>query len=448
MPKRVSPIVINETDVMLLRGIDDGTVVCGQDIVKRARPLLLMSDGKQLKEVAAEVGMRENTITDIRRRFLEAGIDCLYDKPKSGRPLSYDPDQLESSIDLRIQQCVAQNVPVPSAKELAAELKAPQNVIRDILQKKDIVAERGPHYWRFTMSDGTVPKLADMCGLYLSLTEQVLVVKAWTIEKNMVIDLDLITDTSAVVETRTKAIASKIEALIDVSGKVDVADALAVFAESGKTVRLGKKDSAISFVKGILPSGIKTSNIEYHIFTYGVSLVENNRSLLPDTYLHDFKTQEQWMSQFEIIATNMYSGIQGKEKAAKVRDSIYRYLRTAKPNTEPFEWMKVTKNEENDQKPMAPTEPKAQDDFSQSAPGTVRFTAQFVDDEHNVITVRVHTKIPITQAEFETGNRREYLNSLDKVEQAVISASREASRALSETYLHEIAKKKPVMGSV
>ena len=442
MPKKVTPIIINEADIMKLRSIVDGSAPSGESIIKRARVLLLMSEGMQQKDIAAKVNMRENTISDIRKRFLVEGIDCLYDKSKSGRPLSYDPKALEDTVDLRLQQCVADNKPFPSVKEFSEELKAPQHVIRDLLQRKGIISERGPRYWRFTLSNGTVPKLSDMVGLYLTPHEQALVLKVWTPEKDMTIDLDLFSDDVEVVGTKTKEIAVKLQALFDASGKIDMADALNAFQNSGRAIRLGKKDSAVSFLKDILPDGFNNIGVEYHVFTCGVSVLEKKNDLLPDTYLHEFSTQEEWMSQLDIIVSGMYSGTHGIEQALRVRNGIYNYLRMAKSNTEPFQWMKVAKESEESKLTTDKNEPASQENLSDSDPGAVRFTAEFVDDNHNVITVRVHTKLPITQEEFETESRREYLNSYDKIEKAIISASREASRLLSERYLGEIGKKK------
>ena len=442
MPKRVEQIIVKESDAIILKGIAEGTIPSGDSVIKRAKALLLLADGKRIKDAANEVAMRENTITDLRRRYLDIGIECLYDAPKSGRPRSYKPEELEAEIELQLQQCAAEKKPIPSVKELAEKLKAPQNAVREILQEKNVVSERGPRFWRFTMSDGTSPKLADMCGLFLSPGEQALVVKVWTLGKDVTIDLGKITDTIEVVETRTKTIASKMKTLIDESGKVGLADALATFADSGESVRLGKRDSAVSFLKDILPDSIKPSTAEYHVFTCGVSVIENKRSLFPNTYLHVFSTPEEWLSQIEIIVANMYSDAQGNERATKVRNSIYSYLRTGELHVEPFQWIKVDRTAEDVEKPSNVEGSTLNGDLTEYAPGTVRFTAEFVDDNHNVVTVRVHANIPISQEEFETENQRGYLNSFNKVEQAIIDASREASRLLNEKYLCEIAKKK------
>ena len=77
MPKRVEQIIVKESDAIILKGIAEGTIPSGDSVIKRAKALLLLADGKRIKDAANEVAMRENTITDLRRRYLDIGIDIV-----------------------------------------------------------------------------------------------------------------------------------------------------------------------------------------------------------------------------------------------------------------------------------------------------------------------------------------------------------------------------------
>jgi transposase len=47
-------------------------------------------EGAQNKDIAQRFDIRPNTVTDIRKRFANNGIQGLYDQPRSGKPKTYD----------------------------------------------------------------------------------------------------------------------------------------------------------------------------------------------------------------------------------------------------------------------------------------------------------------------------------------------------------------------
>ena len=48
MSKTVTPIVLNETDAIMLSSIVSGDLIAGAAVQKRARAILLLSEGKQI----------------------------------------------------------------------------------------------------------------------------------------------------------------------------------------------------------------------------------------------------------------------------------------------------------------------------------------------------------------------------------------------------------------
>jgi putative transposase len=59
-------------------------------VFKRATALLELDRGKSLQDVAATLGVNYNTVAEWRDRYNEAGLQCLQDKPRSGRPIVID----------------------------------------------------------------------------------------------------------------------------------------------------------------------------------------------------------------------------------------------------------------------------------------------------------------------------------------------------------------------
>jgi putative transposase len=60
---------------------------------KRATALLELDRGKSLQEVAQTVGSAYLTVAAWRDNYKEEGLQCLQDKPRSGRPIEIDGKQ-------------------------------------------------------------------------------------------------------------------------------------------------------------------------------------------------------------------------------------------------------------------------------------------------------------------------------------------------------------------
>ena len=56
----------------------------------RAQVLLLLGKGFKNVEVAKILGIHRNTVSNIKKRYVEGGCDnALYDKPRPGQPKKY-----------------------------------------------------------------------------------------------------------------------------------------------------------------------------------------------------------------------------------------------------------------------------------------------------------------------------------------------------------------------
>ena len=59
-------------------------------MVERARVILACLEGKEIHQVARELGVSIPTVTKWRRRFSLWGLRGLWDQPRSGKPVKYD----------------------------------------------------------------------------------------------------------------------------------------------------------------------------------------------------------------------------------------------------------------------------------------------------------------------------------------------------------------------
>ena len=59
-------------------------------VYRRAISLLELNKGKTYTEVSEIVGVTIPTVSSLRARYAEIGLQALYDKPRSGRPIEID----------------------------------------------------------------------------------------------------------------------------------------------------------------------------------------------------------------------------------------------------------------------------------------------------------------------------------------------------------------------
>jgi hypothetical protein len=60
-------------------------------LVRRARIVLLVAEGKTLDQIARQVGVRPNVVRTWADRYRTGGLDALEDRPRSGRPRAFSP---------------------------------------------------------------------------------------------------------------------------------------------------------------------------------------------------------------------------------------------------------------------------------------------------------------------------------------------------------------------
>jgi len=66
--------------------------------VERAHIILLASRGERVPAIARDLDMTEITVRTWLKRFNAAGLAGLQDQPRSGRPVTYPPEQVSEVI--------------------------------------------------------------------------------------------------------------------------------------------------------------------------------------------------------------------------------------------------------------------------------------------------------------------------------------------------------------
>src|SRR5689334_891163 len=70
---------------------------------RRARTVLLIADNVSGADVALMTGYTTVQVSRIRRRFVEAGLEGLQDKPRSGRPRQVSPRKTAQVVAMTLK---------------------------------------------------------------------------------------------------------------------------------------------------------------------------------------------------------------------------------------------------------------------------------------------------------------------------------------------------------
>ena len=146
---------------------------------QRARVVLMAAEGVSSPLIGAAVGLNRNQVDAWRRRFREEGLDGLGDRPRSGRPRVYGPEDR-----LRLVKTITTR-PVEDGQCGARRLKARMSMpeVGRIMRERYGIAISDSQVWRICKSMSLKPwqvrssmtshdaafddKAVDICALYL-----------------------------------------------------------------------------------------------------------------------------------------------------------------------------------------------------------------------------------------------------------------------------------------
>jgi transposase len=135
-------------------------------MVERARIILACLEGKEIQQVAHDVGASIPTVSKWRRRFAQHGLAGLQDRPRSGKPITYDAAFRDRVLAL-LEQPPPQGLSHWDGPTVASTLKASVHAVWRVLRKEGIYLQR-LRTWCVSTDPEFAPKAADVIGLYLN----------------------------------------------------------------------------------------------------------------------------------------------------------------------------------------------------------------------------------------------------------------------------------------
>jgi transposase len=144
-----------------------------QFLALRSRIVLGCAQGKSNQQVAAEVGVWPQTVGKWRRRFLESGLDGLWDEPRPGAPRTITDEQVEAVVVATLER-----TPADATHWSRAAMAAESGLSRSTVGRIWKTFGLKPHQVeRFKLSTDPqfIDKVRDIVGLYLDPPEKALV---------------------------------------------------------------------------------------------------------------------------------------------------------------------------------------------------------------------------------------------------------------------------------
>ena len=110
-------------------------------MVRRAKMILMCAEGHQIKDIAAKLGERPNTVILWRDRFIEQGIKGVNDIQRSGKPVTYGKE-----FRALVLNKLKENPPNGQVRwdgaTLAAEINVSDDAVWRLLRKEGIQLSR------------------------------------------------------------------------------------------------------------------------------------------------------------------------------------------------------------------------------------------------------------------------------------------------------------------
>jgi transposase len=144
-----------------------------QALALRARIVLGCADGDENKQVAARLGVCENTVGKWRRRFAEHRLEGLRDEPRSGTPRTLEDARIEAVI-VRTLESLPPDATHWSSRSMAKASGVSISSVQRIWRAFGLQPHRLETFKLSTDPD-FVAKVRDVVGLYVSPPEHALV---------------------------------------------------------------------------------------------------------------------------------------------------------------------------------------------------------------------------------------------------------------------------------
>ena len=140
-----------------------------QDLVSRAKIILLTASGRTAEELVVELGTTFRTIYRWRKRFKEHGIQGLADRPRSGQPKKLTDATVKEVLRMTVE-CIPHEATHWSVRLMAKAARVTTWQVRQIWHAADLKPHRLKNF-KISNDPDFAEKVIDVVGLYMNPPE-------------------------------------------------------------------------------------------------------------------------------------------------------------------------------------------------------------------------------------------------------------------------------------
>jgi transposase len=308
--------------------------------VERARIILACLEGKEIQQVARELGVSIPTVTKWRRRFALWGLRGLRDQLRPGKPVKYDATFRNRVLAL-LEQPPPPGMSHWDGPAVAEKLGSSVYAVWRVLRREGIYLQR-LRSWCVSTDKEFAPKAAEVVGLYLSPP-----VNAVILSVDEKPSMQAIERSSGYVETDSGAVVRALKSTYKRHGTLNLFAALEV--DTGqvhtKFTEYKKREDFLGFLEGVLAD--QPQDKEIHVILDNYCTHKRNDDWLAKfegrVQFHFTPTSASWLNQIEIVFSLLQrktlSGASFKTKD-QLREAIEAFIQKHNERAKPFRWRK------------------------------------------------------------------------------------------------------------
>jgi transposase len=308
--------------------------------VERARIILACLEGKEIQQVAQELGVSIPTVTKWRKRFALWGLRGLRDQLRPGKPPTYD-----AAFRNRVLALLEQSPPPGMSRwdgpAVAEKLNASVYAVWRVLRREGIYLQR-LRSWCVSTDTEFAPKAAEVVGLYLNPP-----INAVVLSVDEKPSLQAIERSTGYIETDSGAVVRALKSTYKRHGTLNLFAALEVGTGQVHTKFTDhkKREDFLSFLDGVLAD--QPQDKEIHVILDNYSTHKRNADWLTKfegrVQFHFTPTSASWLNQIEIVFSLLQRktliGASFKTKD-QLREAIEAFIKNHNERAEPFRWRK------------------------------------------------------------------------------------------------------------
>jgi transposase len=309
-------------------------------MVERARMVLGCLQGKEIQQVARETGASIPTVSKWRRRFAQDGVPGLHDRPRSGKPPTYDAIFRDRVLAL-LEQPPPAGLGQWDGREVAQALGASVHAVWRLLRREGIYLQR-LRTWCVSTDPEFAPKAAEVVGLYLNPPLNALVL---SVDEKP--SIQAIQRPSGYVETDSGAVVRAMKSTYKRNGTLNLFAALEIASGQvyARTTEQKKREDFRRFLDAVVAE--LPVDKEIHVILDNYSTHKRNDEWLAKyegrIHFHFTPTSASWLNQIEIwFGLLTRKALRGASFSSKdqLRSAIEAFVDRTNEHPKPFHWRK------------------------------------------------------------------------------------------------------------